>query len=322
MAFQFKSEFHEEIVHPDAVGIIEKLAWYYDEPFADSSAIPTYYVSKIARKHVTVALSGDGGDENFAGYRRYSTDKLENKLRAFFPMSIRRSIFGALAAIYPKADWAPRIFRAKATFECLACSSIEGYFLSMSAAQPSLKAKLLHHDVKQELAGYDTLDIFRHYYERADTDDPVSRIQYVDMKTYLPDDILAKVDRASMANSLEVRVPILDHKFMELVAGIPSSLKLKGRIGKYIFKKALENILPHEILHRKKMGFAVPLARWFRNEIKDFAYSVIFSHSNDGLLNDSTVMQIWTQHQKGLRDRSTELWTILMFRMWQRTFFN
>ena len=322
VASQFKSEFHEEIVRPDAVGIIRKLTWHYDEPFADSSAVPTYYLSKVARKHVTVALSGDGGDENFAGYRRYSFDKRENNLRALFPLCIRRPLFGTLAAIYPKADWAPRIFRAKATFECLACSPIEGYFRSVSAVQPSLKAKLLHHDVKRELAGYDTLDIFRHYYEKADTDDPVSRVQYVDIKTYLPDDILAKVDRASMANSLEVRAPIVDHQFMELVASIPSSLKLQGRIGKYIFKKALENILPHEILHRKKMGFAVPLARWFRNELKDFAYSVIFSHSNDGLLNDSTVMQIWTQHQKGLRDRSTELWTILMFRMWQRTFFN
>ena len=322
VADQFKTECYEEIVRPDAVGIIDKLAWYYDEPFADSSAIPTYYVSKVARKHVIVSLSGDGGDENFAGYRRYYFEKRENILRDYFPLRIRRPIFGTLASIYPKADWAPQIFRAKATFESLACSPIEGYFRSMSAVRPSLKAELLHYDIRQELAGYDTMNIFRHYYEKADTDDPVSRIQYVDIKTYLTDDILTKVDRASMANSLEVRVPILDHKFMELVAGIPSSLKLKGRVGKYILKKAFENILPYEILYRKKMGFAVPLACWFRKELKDLAYNTIFSYNSNDILNRTTVERIWREHQSGLRDRSTELWTILMFRMWEQTFMN
>lgn len=322
VATQFNTNHHEDIVRPDAVGIIEKLAWHYDEPFADSSAIPTYYVSKVARKHVTVALSGDGGDENFAGYRRYYFDKKENRLRAFLPISIRRPIFGTLAALYPKADWAPRVFRGQATFESLSCSNIEGYFLSMSAVRPTLKERLLHQDVKHELDGYDSLDVFRHYYEKADTDDPISRIQYVDIKTYLPDDILAKVDRASMANSLEVRAPIVDHKFMELIASIPSSLKLRGRTGKYIFKKALSGHLSEEILYRKKMGFGVPLARWFRNEIKDLAYSSIFEQHNDSLFDQATVKQIWQEHQGGFRDRATELWTILMFRMWQRTFMN
>jgi len=317
---RFNTDHHEEIVRPDAAGILKKLTWHYDEPFADSSAIPTYYVSKVARKQVTVALSGDGGDENFAGYRRYYFDQRENRLRAFLPLSIRRPIFGTLAAVYPKADWAPRIFRGKATFESLACSPIEGYFLSMSAFRPAFKERLLHQEVKRELAGYDSLEVFRYYYEKADTQDPLSRIQYVDIKTYLTDDILVKVDRASMANSLEVRAPILDHKFMELAATIPSSLKLRGRTGKYILKKALTGIVPEEILTRRKMGFAVPLARWFRNELKDMAYEVIFTPSEDGLLDKSTIQQIWKQHQSNLRDRSTELWALLMFRMWQREF--
>jgi asparagine synthase (glutamine-hydrolysing) len=320
IATLFNTNHHEKIVRPDAVGIIEKLAWHYDEPFADSSAVPTYYVSKVARENVTVALSGDGGDENFAGYRRYYFDQRENRLRAFLPLRIRRPIFGTLATIYPKADWAPRVFRGKATFESLACSPIEGYFHSVSAFRPSLKAKLLHPDVKQTLNGYNSLEVLRYYYEKADTHDPLSRIQYVDIKTYLTDDILTKVDRASMANSLEVRAPILDHKFMELIATIPSSMKLQGRMGKYIFKKALKDVLPEEILYRKKMGFAVPLARWFRHELKELAYHTIFTNDRDGLLDESTVQKIWREHQSGVRDRSTELWTLLMFRMWQQQF--
>jgi asparagine synthase (glutamine-hydrolysing) len=320
IASKFKTDHHEKIVRPDAVSIVEKLAWHYDEPYADSSSVPTYYVSKVAREQVTVALSGDGGDENFAGYRRYYFDERENRLRSFLPLYVRRPIFGTLAALYPKADWAPRVFRGKATFEALSCSPIEGYFRSVSAFRPDLKERLLHPDVHRSLAGYNSMDVFKYYYEKADTDDPLSRIQYLDIKTYLTDDILVKVDRASMANSLEVRAPILDHKFMELIATIPSSLKLQGRNGKYIFKKALEKILPNEILYRKKMGFGVPLARWFRNELKDMAYDTIFSNHNEGQFQKRTIEQIWKQHQKGYRDRSTELWTLFMFRLWQQSF--
>ncbi len=320
VASRFNTDHHEKIVRPDAVGIVEKLAWHYDEPFADSSAIPTYYVSKVARENVTVALSGDGGDENFAGYRRYYFDKRENMLRAFVPTGMRRPIFSTLASLYPKADWAPRIFRGKATFEALACSPLEGYFRSMSAFRPALKAKLLHLDVIKELKRYDSMDVLRFYYEKADTGDPLSRIQYVDIKTYLTDDILVKVDRASMANSLEVRAPILDHKFMELASAIPSSLKLRGRNGKYILRKALADVVPKQILYRKKMGFGVPLTRWFRSELKEMAYDSIVTRNDNGLFNKSAVQQIWNQHQNGFRDRSTELWTLLMFQLWQQEF--
>ena len=320
IASRFKTDHHEHVVRPDAVGIVEKLACHYDEPFADSSAVPTYYVSKAAREHVTVALSGDGGDENFAGYRRYYFDKRENTIRGLLPAAVRNPVFGALASLYPKADWAPRIFRGKATFQNLARSPIEGYFRSVSALKTELKEQVLQGDLRQELGGYDSLDVLRFYYEQADTKDPLSRIQYVDIKTYLTDDILVKVDRASMANSLEVRAPILDHKVMELAASMPSSLKLQGMNGKYIFKKALEKLLPDSVLYRKKMGFGVPLAQWFRNDLKDLAHSVIFNRSGDRLLNDSTVKRVWQEHQSGLRDRSTELWTLFMFRLWMQRF--
>lgn len=320
MAAKFHTDHHEQIVRADAVSVVEKLSWHYDEPFADSSAVPTYYVSQIARQHVTVALSGDGGDEHFAGYRRYQFDQRENWLRERLPASVRRPMFGALASLYPKADWAPRFLRGKSTFESLARCHIDGYFHSVSACRPVVKAELLHPDVTRQLAGYDSLDVLRHYYDKADSDDPLSRIQYVDIKTYLTDDILAKVDRASMANSLEVRAPILDHKLMELVARIPSRLKLRGGEGKYIFKRALEAYLPQNILYRKKMGFAVPLARWFRKELSEMARATIFDPPDDGYLNRRTLQKLWSEHQGGMRDRSTELWVVLMFRLWQRQF--
>jgi asparagine synthase (glutamine-hydrolysing) len=322
MASRFETYHHEQVVRPDAVGIVEKLVWHYDEPFADSSAIPTYYVSKAAREHVTVALSGDGGDENFAGYRRYYFDRRENMMRALLPSAIREPIFGTLASLYPKADWAPRIFRGKATFENLARSPIEAYFRSISALKSELKDQLLSRELRRELNGYDSLDVFRYYYQKANTDDPLSRIQYVDIKTYLTDDILVKVDRASMAHSLEVRAPILDHKLMELAASIPSSMKLRGMNGKYIFKRALTQVLPQAVLHRRKMGFAVPLAQWFRTDLKDLAHAVIFSRNANSFLNEATIKCVWQEHQSGLRNRSTELWTLLMFRLWERMFMN
>jgi asparagine synthase (glutamine-hydrolysing) len=319
IAQQFKSEHHEETVRPSAVEILDKLVWHYDEPFADSSAIPTYYVSKVARNHVTVALGGDGGDESFAGYRRYMLDHYENRLRQRVPASVRSHVFGPLGKLYPALAWAPRIFRGKATFQSLARTPLEGYFNSISYFRPGEKQNLFTRDFSKNLGGYDSLEVLRYYYDRAGTDDLLSRIQYVDIKTYLPDDILAKVDRASMAVSLEVRAPLLDHRLLELAARMPSSLKLRGRTGKYIFKKAMSSALPDGILNRKKMGFAIPLGRWFRNELQDVAYSTLFD-SADGILDPGFLKKIWNQHQRGHYDRSQHLWAVLMFRKWKASF--
>lgn len=308
---------HERIVEPHAIDLVRKLAWHYDEPFADSSAIPTYYVSKIARENVTVALSGDGGDENFAGYRRYKLTMWEDKLRSYVPTGVRSSVFGPLGAMYPKLGWAPRIVRFKSTFQSLSrISPIEGYYYGIAACPPALKSRLLSGDVQQRLNGYDSADVLRYHYDRADTTDPLSRIQYVDMKTYLVDDILVKVDRASMANSLEVRCPLLDHKLMELIAQMPSGMKLRNGTGKYIFKKALERVLPSEILTRKKKGFSMPVAEWFRGELKNFTHEAMFSRP-DEILNREFLMSCWKQHQSGQRDWSAMLWSVLMFKTWQ-----
>jgi asparagine synthase (glutamine-hydrolysing) len=179
-----------------------------------------------------------------------------------------------------------------------------------------MKARLFGREVSKRLAGYDSADVLRYHYDRAGTSDLLSRIQYVDMKTYLVDDILVKVDRASMAHSLEVRCPLLDHKLMEMAARIPSGWKLRNGQGKYIFKKTLQKILPAEILNRRKQGFAVPLGEWFRGELKDLAHAALFRRG-DELFDEAFLSECWQQHQRGHRDWSPLLWSVLMFRSWQ-----
>ncbi|MFN0087443.1 MAG: asparagine synthase (glutamine-hydrolyzing) [Blastocatellia bacterium] len=320
-AESINADHHERIVTADAVGVVEKLAWHFDEPFADASAIPTYYVSQVARQFVKVALSGDGGDENFVGYRRYAFDALENRVREIAPSSLRRPLFSTLAAVYPKADWLPQPLRAKTTFRNLSLDPAAAYYNSVYGATANERDELLMHDLQRQLNGYDPFDVFLDHYRRPRTDDPIARAQYVDIKTYLADDILTKVDRASMAVSLEVRCPLLDHRFMSLAARIPSRLKLRGREGKYIFKRAMRMLLPPAILSRRKKGFVVPLAGWLRGEMREFAYHALFDRATlDGMLNQPVVERLWKQHQSGLRDNSRPLWTVLMFRLWQKNF--
>src|ERR1700676_388321 len=319
LAAKFGADHHEQVIEPNAVEVLKKLAWHFDEPFADSSAIPTYYVSWVARQSVTVALGGDGGDESFAGYRRYYFDQLENRLRGYFPSGVRNRVFGPLGKLYPPLAWAPRVFRARATLQSLSREPLAGYFNSISIFRPDEKPRLLSGDFRATLKDYDSIGVLEPYYREAGTDDLLSRIQYVDIKTYLPDDILAKVDRASMAVSLEVRAPLLDHVLLELVAKIPSQLKLRGTTGKYIFKKAMSNILPPETLRRRKQGFAIPLARWFRKELHDLAREALFSR-DDAMLDRNYLRRIWKEHQGGTHDRSAHLWAVLMYRQWRTVF--
>ena len=209
----------EERVSSQDDDLLDMLAGIYDEPFADSSALPTWRVCQLARKHVTVALSGDGGDENFAGYRRYRLHAWESSLRAGLPLALRKPLFGLLGKIYPKADWAPRPLRAKTTLQALACDNVEAYFHSVSITSAAMRQQLYSASFKRELQGYSALSVFRTHAQHAPTDQPLLLAQYLDLKTWLPGDILTKVDRASMAHSLEVRVPLLDHR---LVACPPS----------------------------------------------------------------------------------------------------
>ena len=320
VAERYKTNHHLDVVESDDFDLIDTLARLYDEPYADSSAIPTYRVCQLARKHVTVALSGDGGDESFGGYRRYRLHLMEEKMRSSLPLSLRRPIFGTLGKLYPKADWAPRVFRAKTTFEGIARSSVEGYFHSVSILRAPMRNKLFSTQFKSSLGGYDALDVFTNHATKAGTDDPLALIQYLDLKTYLIGDINTKVDRASMAHSLEVREPLMDHKLIEWLATLSSSHKVRGQEGKYLLKKTMEPYLPNDVLYRPKMGFSVPLARWFRGQLKARVQeSVLGSRLADtGYFNRSYLEELVRDHNNGNRDYSASIWTILMFEAFLR----
>ncbi len=320
VAQRYRTNHFRETVAVDDFDLIDKLASIYDEPYADSSAIPTYRVCELARRRVTVALSGDGGDENFAGYRRYRWHLYEERLRGMLPQAIRGPLFGALGAIYPKADWAPKFLRAKSTLQALARDSVAGYFDSVSIVGDSLRDRMFSREFRNQLGGYQAVEVLRRHALRSQSEEPLARVQYLDLKTYLVGDILTKVDRASMANSLEVREPLLDHPLTEWAATLPAALKLHGREGKYVLKKACEPYLPKEILYRPKMGFSIPLASWFRGPLKARVASALESPqlADSGLFNVPFLREMYTQHVNGTRDYSVPLWTTLMYESFLR----
>jgi len=320
VADRYQTNHRLEVVRSDDFDLIDTLARLYDEPYADSSAIPTYRVCELARKHVTVALSGDGGDESFGGYRRYRLHLMEERMRAAIPAGLRRPMFGLMGRLYPKADWAPRMFRAKTTFEGLARGSVEAYFHSVSILRDPMREALFSPRLKSALGDYNARDVFDRHAFQANTDDPLALIQYLDLKTYLVGDINTKVDRASMAHSLEVREPLMDHELVEWLATLPSSLKIQGQEGKYLFKKALEPHLPNDVLYRPKMGFAVPLARWFRGPLRQRVRDAVLGDSlaATGWFNASYLQHLVDAHQSGSRDYSAPLWTLMMFEAFMR----
>jgi asparagine synthase (glutamine-hydrolysing) len=320
VADRYRTRHHVETVASDDFDLIDTLARLYDEPYADSSAIPTYRVCQLARKQVTVALSGDGGDESFGGYRRYRLHMMEERMRSALPSQLRRPLFGLLGMVYPKADWAPRVLRAKTTFQGMARSSVEAYFHSVSILRGTMRDQLFSPAFKRELAGYDAQQVFEEHAERAGTDDALALIQYLDLKTYLVGDINTKVDRASMAHSLEVREPLMDHELVEWLATLPSSLKVRGNEGKWLLKKAMEPALPDEVLYRPKMGFAVPLASWFRGPLKARVRDAVLGErlASTGWFDRRYLEQLIDEHQSGARDHSAPLWTLLMFEAFLR----
>lgn len=315
IAERYTTNHHAEQVDPDAFDLVDRLAEIYDEPFGDSSAIPTYRVCALARKHVTVALSGDGGDEAFAGYRRYLWHLREAKLRRLLPDVIRKPLFGLLAAIYPKADWAPQFLRAKTTFKELALDDLDGFFLSVSATDDTQRGKLFSERLKSDLQGYHARDALAVHWNRADTDDPLAQAQYTDIKTWLPGDILVKVDRASMANSLEVRAPLLDPDLVSWGVNLASNLKIDGGEKKAVLKRALESDVPADLLYRPKQGFSVPISAWFRGPLRDKVRGALSGGvlADCGLFDMAEVSRLVDQHQSGMRDHSRVLWLLLMF---------
>ena len=315
VADRYRTRHFVDKVESEDFDLIDELARLYDEPFADSSAIPTYRVCQLARKHVTVALSGDGGDENFGGYRRYRLHMMEERMRALLPLSLRRPMFGLLGQAYPKADWAPRMFRAKSTFEALGRDSVDAYFHGVSVLRDGLRKRLFSGSLRAQLGGYNAVEVFHRHAGKADTEDPLALAQYLDLKTYLVGDINTKVDRASMAHSLEVREPLMDHPLVEWLATLPSSLKVHGQEGKWLLKKTMESRLPREVLYRPKMGFAVPLARWFRGPLRARVSEAVLGDrlAETGFFNRSCLRELVDEHQSGVRDHSGPIWSLLMF---------
>lgn len=315
IAKRYRTNHTSKIVSSDDFDLIDSLIDIYDEPFADSSALPTYRVCQLARQNVKVALSGDGGDEIFAGYRRYRLQLAEQRLREKLPYAVRKPLFGTLAAIYPKADWAPRFLRAKTTFQSLAMSSVDAYANSMSRLRGDERQALFSPHYLKQLNGYSGAEIIKHHALNSPTDDALKMIQYLDIKTWLAGDILTKVDRASMANSLEVRAPLLDHQLIEWAFAIQNSDNIRGYQGKYAFKKALEPYVSNDILYRPKQGFSIPLASWFRGPLQSKLRSTVLSEAmlDSGYFNSSRLNSIIDAHTSGRSDHSDALWCLLMF---------
>ena len=301
---------------PDALPAIDRLAAAYDEPFGDSSAIPTWAVCALARQQATVALSGDGGDELFGGYRRYRMHLNAERVRAIVPGALRRPLFGTLCRIYPKADWAPRFLRARTTLEELALPADEAYFRTVAVIGDQLRRRLLAPQVTAALQGYRAADTIRAAMAAADTADMLLKMQYADFRTWLPGRILVKVDRASMANSLEVRAPLLDHHLAEWSARLDAGLKLAGGEGKRVLKRAAEPLVDRDLLYRPKRGFSLPLARWLRGPLRPRLEAVADPGGRlaaSGLLVMDTVAALVRGHLSGRRDHSAALWLVVMF---------
>jgi asparagine synthase (glutamine-hydrolysing) len=298
---------------PDSIDCLPRI---FDEPFGDSSALPSYHVMQLARKHVKVALSGDAGDELFAGYRRYLFHSREERLRSLLPAGIRQPLFGLLSRIYPQMDWLPRIFRARHTFHELSLDSVLGYFWNVSITDDALRTELFTNDLRRSLQCYHASEVISRHWNNAPDTDAVVRAQYVDLKTWLPGDILTKVDRTAMACSLEVRVPMLNHHFVEWALGLPLAMKVANGQGKVILKRAFERLVPAELLHRPKQGFSVPLASWFRGDLGEKFQQEVTSHrqiAKWGFFAPAIVERLVEEHRAGLRDHSRTLWLLWMF---------
>lgn len=309
---KFGTEHHELILEPDVIETLEDLAWYLDEPFGDPSAIPTYMVSKLASEYVTVVLSGDGGDELFGGYDKYIVEERERRYGGL-PAPARR-VLGIVARMMPEG------MRGRNFLRHFSLTGWERYLDASTLFRREAKKKLFRTEVFELLSNYDLWHVEAEYLAKVNGS-WLSALQYLDLKSYLPLDILTKVDRMSMAHSIEARVPLLDHKLVEFAATIPPELKLRQGTTKYIFKRAMRGILPDQIIDRPKHGFAVPLGRWFRGQLGNFIRELLLSERSRGrgILNTAYIEQLLKRHEKG-RELDFQLWTLISFELWCRIF--
>jgi len=316
-AKHFGTEHHEFIVTPDLVEIVDELVWHFDEPFADSSALPTYMVSKMARDFVTVVLSGDGGDELFAGYTRYVTDQKRSGF-ANLPKSLRKGI------LQPLSEALPHGAKGKNFLYNTSLDAVDRYIDSVSHFGKLKKSELYGASLRENLNGGfgKAASVYKNLAESVTSENPVDRLLYLDSKTYLPSDILTKVDRMTMATSLEARVPLLDHELIEFVQKIPAEMKLKGTETKYIFKKAMEGIVPNEILYREKQGFGVPINEWINSKLKDRIHDILSERKtiDRGYFEPQYIKVLLDEHSANRRDHSHALWILWMLELWHRKY--
>ncbi len=314
VAARFNTNHRKRIVASDDFAAMDRIAAAFDEPFADVSALPTWRVCQLARETVTVALSGDGADEAFAGYRRYKFQHAEERVRSMLPNALREPIFGGLGQVYPKADWAPQFLRAKSTLQSLARDGNEAYARSVGVTLQETRLQLYTDGFKRALQGHRAEDRYITAMRNAPARDAIDRAQYADMKIWLPGDILTKVDRTSMNVSLEAREPLLDYRLVEFAARLPVAQRIRNGEGKWLLKKAMEGHLPPEILYRKKMGFVSPISAWFRGALAGEGEDVVSRSklSESGWFDRATLSKVYTEHRSGLANNGRLLWQLVM----------
>jgi asparagine synthase (glutamine-hydrolysing) len=315
---RFGTRHQEEIVRPDAVHLLDELTRYYDEPFGDSSAIPTFLVSQLASRSVKVVLSGDGGDEAFGGYARYAHDLSEAAVRRYLPGWLRRGAIQPLARIWPKADWLPRPLRAKTLLTNLSLDAGSAYANTLSICRPPLRRRLFAPGLAAEMNGYEPEDIVRQSYATAPHGDALGGMIAGDVATLLPDDYLVKVDRASMAHGLEVRPPLLDHEFLQLAVQIPSQWKIRKGEGKWILKQAYRERLPASVLDRRKQGFEMPVNTWLRGPLREMFESTVLDRKAcvATLVDQTTAQKLYQAHLNGSGRHGAVLWLLVVLARW------
>jgi asparagine synthase (glutamine-hydrolysing) len=320
VAERYQTDHHEFTVKPNAIEVFPDLVWHYNEPYADSSAIPTYYLAKMTRQHVTVALNGDAGDENFAGYGRYAGHALSSHYDAV-PRPLRRAV-GALARALPESGHPRGLYRRGRRFLAAGGEEASRRYLRWIALFPEdLKRRIYTTEFSASMAGRDSFDLALASYDtRARS--LVDAVLALDVATYLPDDLLVKVDIATMAHALEARAPMVDHVFMEFAASLPSHMKLRRLTKKYILKRAARPLLPAAVIDRPKMGFGVPIDRWLRHELRDMTHDVLLSRRaiERGIFRESAVRRVLEEHQSGRWQWHLQIWSLLFLEMWFRRF--
>jgi asparagine synthase (glutamine-hydrolysing) len=322
VAQRYATDHHEFTVTPDAFSILPELVWAYGEPFADSSALPTYYVSRETRQYVTVALNGDGGDETFAGYDRYLATRLAGHFERI-PRWLREGLMVPLIQQLPESGRQnDPLLRLKRFATAIDSTPQRRYASWIVIAGDTDKDRFYSPEFRARMLKRDSLSIIERWYDRADSPDFVERTQFVDAHTYLPNDLLVKVDIATMIHSLEGRSPFLDHKLVEFAARLPAEYKLRGRTSKYVLKLALRDHLPDSILNRPKQGFGVPVARWFRHDLRQIAYDILLDPTTlaRGIFNGRAVQTMLDEHVSGQINHWQRIWALLMLELWFRSY--